>query len=326
MLFLILIAATSAAPEPLRTFGDWTVGCDNIQHCKAMALEPEDPSDSDASILSVERGGLRDAQPHLVLDLRSDETATAIVVDGHAERIRLSPEGYLTVADPLRLARRIEQARRIEIANGAGKIISRVSAKGASAALRWMDTQQRRARTSSAIAAVGPKAFTGVPVTLPVVRSAKPSRTKGTARLTSKQIEAMRSEYECGSDDDVQGREVKYGRLDSATTLALIPCLVGAYQMSSVAILISNAGHYRRPMLEFSEQEQPNHLTEPEFDPRTLQLSSTYKGRGIGDCGGTDAWVWSGAVFRLIYRNRMDECRGTGDRITVWRTASHPEL
>ena len=53
-------------------------------------------------------------------------------------------------------------------------------------------------------------------------------------------------------------------------------------------MLVSNDGRYRTPMLEFAGGDQPNNLTEPEFDPETLELWSTYKGRGMGDCGGAD--------------------------------------
>jgi hypothetical protein len=101
---------------------------------------------------------------------------------------------------------------------------------------------------------------------------------------------------------------------------------MGAYQKSSVAVLVGNDGNYRASMLEFGEEQQPNNLIEPEFDPRAQELWSTYKGRGMGDCGGTDAWVWDGKAFRLIYRDRMDECRGSGHRITLWRTANHPQV
>jgi hypothetical protein len=43
------------------------------------------------------------------------------------------------------------------------------------------------------------------------------------------------------------------------------------------------------------------------------------KGRGIGDCGVGDDYVWDGDRFRLAEQIAMGECRGSVDYITTWR-------
>jgi hypothetical protein len=43
------------------------------------------------------------------------------------------------------------------------------------------------------------------------------------------------------------------------------------------------------------------------------------KGRGIGDCGGSQHYVWDGTEFRLVAVEEMGECRGVVDFISVWR-------
>ena len=43
MSLLLALAATVAAPQPgeLKTFKDWTVGCDNGRACQAVGLLPD---------------------------------------------------------------------------------------------------------------------------------------------------------------------------------------------------------------------------------------------------------------------------------------------
>jgi hypothetical protein len=66
-------------------------------------------------------------------------------------------------------------------------------------------------------------------------------------------------------------------------------------------------------------------MTEPVYDPATRSLFTHYKGRGHGDCGGSEGYIWDGRIFRLAYMNAMDRCAGSRARITLWRTANEPE-
>jgi Protein of unknown function (DUF1176) len=55
-------------------------------------------------------------------------------------------------------------------------------------------------------------------------------------------------------------------------------------------------------------------------------MSSTtrYKGRGLGDCGSSQNFVWDGTMFRLVEARVMGECRGAADFLTVFRAAPRP--
>ena len=46
------------------------------------------------------------------------------------------------------------------------------------------------------------------------------------------------------------------------------------------------------------------------YDPKTHTLTSVAKGRGIGDCGSNETWLWDGKAFRLLRETEMDACRG----------------
>ena len=51
-------------------------------------------------------------------------------------------------------------------------------------------------------------------------------------------------------------------------------------------------------------------LTNPHFDPDTMTLSSFDKGRGLGDCGTYEQWVWDGKAFRMALLKVMPHCKG----------------
>ena len=48
-------------------------------------------------------------------------------------------------------------------------------------------------------------------------------------------------------------------------------------------------------------------------------LTSFARGRGLGDCGIRQQFVWDGARLRLSRQSEMGECRGNPDYITTWR-------
>jgi hypothetical protein len=48
------------------------------------------------------------------------------------------------------------------------------------------------------------------------------------------------------------------------------------------------------------------------YDPKTRILSAYGKGRGVGDCGNSSAWVWTGGAFALSQATVMPVCRGYG--------------
>jgi hypothetical protein len=48
-------------------------------------------------------------------------------------------------------------------------------------------------------------------------------------------------------------------------------------------------------------------------------LESATRFRAIGDCGRTDRYIWDGSKFRLSEQLVMPECRGSYDRIRVWK-------
>jgi hypothetical protein len=63
-------------------------------------------------------------------------------------------------------------------------------------------------------------------------------------------------------------------------------------------------------------------VTDPDgLDDGSPEMSSFHKGRGIGDCGATWTWAWTGKTFRLTAYATMPDCKGisSDDWITLWR-------
>ncbi|NRD90678.1 hypothetical protein C8024_16335 [Sphingopyxis sp. BSNA05] len=55
------------------------------------------------------------------------------------------------------------------------------------------------------------------------------------------------------------------------------------------------------------------------WDELDQKLSSYGKGRGLGDCGSAENYIWDGDMFRMIDASAMPECRGAYEWITIWR-------
>ena len=119
----LLIAAAVPHPAELKTFQDWTVGCDNGGACHAVALMPEDWPD-DALTMSVRREAGTDAPPVVAFELGADSRASALVADGRTLGIRLSASGDLVAVVPADVAAIIgalRSAGRLEVRAADGR-------------------------------------------------------------------------------------------------------------------------------------------------------------------------------------------------------------
>lgn len=309
----LLAAAALAAPQPglLKTFGDWTVGCDNGLACQAVALVPE-TTDRDAYLLLViERAG-RGAPVKLsfpLLDTVPPGTPYTLSVDGRVVT-RATAQGKppenaadaeLTIA-PRELAI-LRDGKRAALQ---GTPVS-ASLTGLAAALLYMDEQQRRA-------------VPALPTLIQPASSSKAPRTVKPARA----LAALGPE---AKDCDAPTVDLKPEavRLDTAHSLVLIehPCGNGAYNLFSTALIVDERGRVTTPRFDKVPSMGADaglSLVNAGWEPATRTLDTYAKGRGLGDCGVTQSYAWDGARFRLARQAEMGECRGSTDYITTWRT------
>ncbi|HYW16111.1 MAG TPA: DUF1176 domain-containing protein [Allosphingosinicella sp.] len=324
---LLPLLAAAAAPQPhaLKTFHDWTVGCDNGRACHAVALAPE-PWPDDALTMSVRRGAEAGAQPVVAFDLGSGSNATSVSADGRRLAARLvgGPDGEARVApaDTAAAIAALRSAARLQLHGADGKPLGTISLKGASAALLYMDERQRRASTPTALVRRGARPAAAPPPPLPVVTAPPVSRARPVV-LSPASLEALRKKHGCTLDEVGGPEEAEVATLTAGETLLLLACGSGAYNVSFVPFVVRRGGRAEIAPFDhrpgwWAEEGKPI-LVNATWDKARGLLTSFSKGRGLGDCGTDSEYAWDGRAFRLVEQAEMDECRGSTDYITTWR-------
>ena len=72
-------------------------------------------------------------------------------------------------------------------------------------------------------------------------------------------------------------------------------------------------GRWFRPAPAAADERRGETVTEiihGGYDPQTRQIDAFAKGRGIGDCGLAQRWLWTGQHFELLEETGMDDCFG----------------
>jgi hypothetical protein len=329
-LLLLLAAAAAAAPQPspLKTFGDWTVGCDNGRFCHAVALMPESWPE-DGLRMSVRRGPEAGAGPQIAFDVGSETGVVVVAAEGKPLPLRLAADGdgmmAVAAADTAEALAAMRRVPEFELRKADGRRFGAVSLKGVSAALLYMDEQQRRLGTVTALVRTGPKPRSAVPPPPPLPRIAAPAPSSRKVTLTTREAAALRKRFACGIDD-VGGPDEKEVHALGPDRFVLLSCGAGAYNISYVPIMVPAKGGVAAARVarfdaaeRWWEGEGKPMLVNAGFDPARGELSSFAKSRGLGDCGSGRTYVWDGARFRLTSQVDMDECRGSTDYITTWR-------
>lgn len=322
-----LLAAAVAAPQPseLKTFQDWTVGCDNGRACHAVALMPEHWPD-DALTMSLRRGPEAGAQPLVAFEVAADGNAAALSADGRRLAARLvGAEGETRVApaDTAAVIGALRSAGQLQLHGADGKSLGTISLKGASAALLYMDEQQRRAGTATALVRPGTRAGAAVPPPLPVV-VAQPFTSARPLAMSAAAVRALRKQHGCTIDEVGGPEEAETAAIGRSQTLLLLACGSGAYNVSYVPFVLRRR-HGGAELADFdhrpgwwAEEGKPI-LVNAGWDKTRGLLTSFSKGRGLGDCGTVSEYAWDGRAFRLVEQAEMGECRGSRDYITTWR-------
>lgn len=312
---------THAPPKPseLQTFRDWTVGCDNGLACRATALAPDNTVDA-TTLMSVDRAPGPDGAVTIRIVSREDVVSPVTVsVDGQAvvQGGTAAEEGAIvfTRQTARRIAAALANGLQLTV-TGANSPPRAISLAGASAALRWMDVQQGRAGTRGALVAAGEKPDTAPTPPLPVIRAIAP---RGEAALLDPTLLAsMRRTAQCETERDM-GEPEAHGL--GGSTLVLLPCSTGAYNLMSAVFLVRNGkavpAQFDAPVgISPEEQAVPN-IVNATFEDGVLR--SFAKGRGLGDCGVFTSEVWDGTRFRRSELSQLDDCRGSTEYITLWR-------
>jgi hypothetical protein len=326
-MILALLLAVAPQPTELKTFQDWTIGCDNGAACHAVALMPEDWPE-DGLTMSVRRGPEAGDQPVLAFELGADSKAASVSADGKRLAVRLvGSEGLTRVApaDTSAAIAALRSASRLQVQSADGTALGTVSLKGASAALLYMDEKQRRTGTATALVRPGTKALAAGPPPVPVV-TARPLTSARPLALTPSGLAALRRKHGCTLDEVGGPEEAETAALGPGETLLLLACGSGAYNVSHVPFILRRGkGGVEASLAAFDmaepwwKDEGKPILINAAWEAERGLLVAYSKGRGLGDCGTSTEYAWDGARLRLVEQAEMHECRGSTDYITTWR-------
>ncbi|MEO1043950.1 MAG: DUF1176 domain-containing protein [Pseudomonadota bacterium] len=348
LFFLALLAAAQAQPAsagpqpgPNQGYDNWHIACDNIASCEANALASDFRLDQPATLL-IQRQAGQVGYFRVVVRLRDPDVArVGLLVDGRklAEG-EVDSDGRFIIAPSraLKAARAIAGGRQATVVNAtpgvAPIILARISLKGSAAALRRMDAEQGRTGTSDAIVARGRRSYRGKAEILPVVTQIAPARfEKLPGRKAIRELAATSGcdEQRRNDDESFDDRAQPLSQSDEEqVALVMIECGIGAYNVSALPYIArrdrsDDDAEWRFAPARFdyrpawsANPDRPL-LVNPYYNEQEGILGSYAKGRGLGDCGSGQSYVWDGDMFRLFEASAMDECRGVWQWPTVWR-------
>ncbi|MBJ6122605.1 DUF1176 domain-containing protein [Sphingomonas mollis] len=318
------VATTAVKPGTLKTFGDWAVGCDNTRLCTLVSLGP-DGGEFPPVTMAVMRQPGPDGAMEIAFAPLGDGPAVkpvALAIDGRQVALPT-----LTGADAARAVTAMASGKELAVIEAGDHPRARLSLKGASAALRWIDDQQGRVGTTTALVAKGNKPASTVPARqpAPVIEAVMAGGTA--ANPGKQQLAAMRRRAQCEPSRIDSGDlfRPETHALGGGATLVLLPCSLGAYNLSAAMFVL------RGDKVEPALTDAPSGFSETPAGPDSAvssvvngewkdgELRSFAKGRGLGDCGVAQTFVWDGTRLRLSEQSEMGECRGNPNYIPTWR-------
>ncbi len=342
---LLAGAATSSAGASAadKDFRDWHAACDNLRNCSAYGFQADDPA---GAWVRIERSGAPAAPARITIAadvnektkvlLAFDDVALQGLPAGPvaAERTDNDAFGRVVIDDPaaidtvvvsMRKAQTLA-VRRVDPPDGekSDPETSTISLSGAVAALLWIDEQQQRLGTATAFIRRGEKPVSSIPPQpkAPAVHAAKPPpagaapRAPAEARLLTAKAKAL-----CG-EGERHTELIDSARLAPDTSLYEFSCKdnSGAYNLASVFLIVPDGAPQAARAVKFAfpagidAKGAPDALAiNASFDPQTMTLSTFNKGRGLGDCGSAENWVFDGQTFQLVLLRSMPHCKGITD-------------
>ncbi|MEN3745652.1 DUF1176 domain-containing protein [Sphingomonas sp. HF-S3] len=317
MLFTMMLAL-AAQPAGEKLYGNWAVTCDNVARCEATALQPagRDVDSYREMRLSREPGptGMMNIEfwpaarlTGLVDILIDDRLLTTATQRGDTVRVNgATAEG---------LARAMASGRVLTLRSNR-QVVATVSLIGSAAMLRHIDDQQGRADGVTALVARGRRPASWVPASQPLPRIAalRPPRT-ATRPLSASALRGLPGLAGCRPG----GMTTGYHRLDSRTTLAMIPCVAGATNTQHLAFLVRDgratpARFDRTP----DDQGAAGVVGITNYEWSNGELVSSVR-NNTGDCGNAHIWVWDGERFRQTLSNELGACWRGGVWLTSYR-------
>lgn len=292
--------------------------------------------------------GVSDGSLSLVITRPAGATApVAIEISGFtskADRYRVFVDGRIAASGAiqvgsekiklegttaLKLARALAKGKAMRLMDGNGADLGPVSLSGVSAALRYIDAEQGRVGSRGALVASGRRTATAKTAVLPVITAKKIAPDEILPDAAA--LVALSESSPCAAERFGSTEDTAYSLgagPNGAQALVLLNCGAGAYNLSTGVYIGQRDGggnwafapaKFDYGASGFSPDSKIPLLVNSDWDAAKQTISSFAKGRGLGDCGSAESWVWDGAMFRLTNAVVMGECRGSLDWIPIWR-------
>jgi Protein of unknown function (DUF1176) len=323
VLVAMLAIAGGAHAAGTKAVKDWLGVCDNTGACTAFGFGAQEDQTGAYLILRRDAGPV--AQPSLVIvfdagdtqpsaewTLTLDHHPIAGVGPVHARGSDSGARATLTAGDASALIAALRSGQSLNIA-AAGKSLDEISLSGSAAILLWLDAQQGRIGTVSALERPGPKLASALlpPLRAPLIRAAAAVDQKGVPARAPKGM--TKDIADCDLDPTLTPDDI-VARLAPGLMLWGPQCGMGAYNEVNVFFLGNEQATDLKP-IRFPEppgagQASDETLFNASFDPNSQTLAMFSKARGLADCGERADWVWDGKSFQLISDNIMPQCRG----------------
>ncbi|MFN3786255.1 MAG: DUF1176 domain-containing protein [Thiothrix sp.] len=338
--FAVSTHAYAATPGEFKTFKDWAVACNNIRTCTATSLMEEE-AQGGIALLRLERGGK--AHDAAKLSITFSNAGLASELPAHLVGKRITLKAANNTLDLGKLTAKEQQTGRLtlnatqtqaalnilkkpeHVRIAIGNALYRGSLAGLMASLLYIDTQQQRLDTTTALVRKGTTAMTtSIPVLPQLQAVAPPPKLKAPANLAAKVRQTMRQYLsECVADegDDTPSAYDFVETLDNKHFLVGVTCATGAYNQFHTLFIVpqeSAAAANPKASLAKLEFQDGAEIVNGDFARKTGILAEYNKGRGLGDCGVYNEWVWTGKQFSALRRDVMEECRGVVDYLNVW--------
>lgn len=343
MPFVRTALAISLLPMPLQAapvelgkqffHKDWAAACDNTLSCEAQSLIG-DSQDESMPTVTVSRASDGAGPVQIGISLAEPKgDRYRLLVDGRLIESGMLAKGEYPVrlegAAAMKLARAMGRGRKLIVRGADNIVLGQLSLNGTAAAFTHIDVVQNRAGTRSALFASGKRALRAKSAPLPVISAQRIGKqgiipdagaivglVEGSACAEASSGVTENSAYSLGKHDDTY------------KALVMLSCGNGAYNFSSAPYIGSSTNgkkwsfapaRFDYPAESDAAMGGVQLLVNSSWDAESQQISSYAKGRGIGDCGSAETYVWDGNMFRLVDAFAMEECRGSIEWMRLWR-------
>ena len=307
-LSLAALSAAAADTAPVSfSHNDWELACDNTRTCRAAGYQSDSGEGEPVSMLITRKAG-----PGTAVDIElqtggEDEVKGALRFKvGKATVSGL--QGGSASLDDSQVRTVLPELLKSDDATltASGNRKWTLSLAGLNAVLLKMDEAQGRVGTPGALVRRGSKPDSSVlaAVRAPVVNVVRPARARpGDDALAARIFPSLKLadiKEQCNNSDDINAKSLQVHRLTDNKVLLSLGCGMGAYNYSSLLWIVNDKPPYAPAALEANG----------DFDDKDASVTSSMKGRGVGDCWSSETWHFNGRDFVRTGAAGDGMCRG----------------